>query len=54
MVLVNVLSQFVCCIELVVTLRTGVVMQRDVLGDTGGGLKLSVAVGAGVSHCITN
>lgn len=50
----DMIPKFVYLVELLVALRTGVMVQRNVLGNTGGGLELSVAAGAGVSHCDNN
>jgi hypothetical protein len=50
----NVVPEFVYFAELLVTLRTGVVVQRDVLGDAGCRLELGIAAGAGVSHFDNN
>ena len=53
-VLVDVVSKCVGLLELFVTLRTRVVVERDVLGDAGGALELCIAGGAGVCHYIIN
>jgi hypothetical protein len=51
---VDVLAQFVSLVELLVTLRTRVVVECDVLGHASGALELCIATGAGVRHCINN
>jgi hypothetical protein len=53
-VLVDVVAQGVGVVELLVTLRTRVVVERDVLGHAGGTLELCIATGAGVRHCSIN
>ena len=51
---VDVFAQFVRLAERFVTDSTGVVMERNVLGDTGCRFELRVAGRASVAHCISN
>lgn len=51
---VDVVTQRIGVVELFVTDRTCVVMERQVLGQCGNCLELCVAVGAGLRHCIIN
>lgn len=52
--LMYVVAKRVSVVELLVTLRARVVVQRDVLTHAGSALELCITIGAGVRHCVNN